>query len=123
MENEDKKGTQAGVQEAPVQEESYTAEPMLMRKRPNMFWMAGTILFLVASVLIFYMLSSSGIPTPAQLVANMSAAQAITVNTVQLNLEYKHATSNRGLYEIGAAIVAVLMAGMSAKNLYLTFRS
>jgi hypothetical protein len=102
--------------------ESQEVESMLMRKRPSIFWMAATVLILVASLLELYTQLHSPIPTPASIENNMSVEQLVTLNTTAINASYNKALSNRGIYEIVAGLIGIVSVVMTVKNVYLKFR-
>ena len=115
---------QSQTNEEPIIESSQPTGSMLMRKKPNMIWMLATIVFLSATLLELYSLTTSPIPTPSQMTSALVANgyPLLTLNTTALNDQYNHTVSSRGYYEIGAVVVAIVLAGMMGKNLYLYFR-
>ena len=99
-------------------------ESQLKMKKPNIIWTLATLVFLAATLMELYVLSTAPpLKPPGAIMANLSVQQALTVNTIQLNQEYKSALGNRGEYEVGAALIALVLGGMFAKNMYLTLRT
>ena len=108
-----------------MMDESQQIGTVLVRKKPNLIWMLATLVFLAATLLELYGLTTTPIPTPAQMASTLAAGgdSAFNINMTALGIDYTHAKTSRGYYEIGAAVISLILGGMTAKNVYMKFNN